>query len=284
MTNLLFGLNRVNVWNVIFLVAIVLTFIVAFRVDKKAITTRKIMVAGILSALAIVANMLSVSLFFFGAETVKIGFQLVILISIGITLGPKMAVMTGLVIDMLGLLVRPAAIIFLGFTWTTMLSALIPALIFHYFGNRSNSLLKKKIIVNTFIATLTIISLYYIVTLQEIVTRTETLFVSTSQKIVAIVVLLGLIVLLYGIIFYLEKRIKDNREKIIMFYDNMFVVSVVLFIVSLVLTPFFLYVMYDIPIIMNLLPRIFKDVILLPIYTLMLTLFLPVLLKLSKEM
>lgn len=261
-------------WNTFYLLFIILIGFLVIRYDKTKISIRQLVMASVLVAISIVTNLLSVSFYFFGAETIKIGFTLAVLVIAGIISPPKLAFCIGLVVDLVGIMVRPPSMIYLGFTLNNILYALIPSLLIIFLYNKKIPLRTIKNFSYITIAFLTLVSTYYLVTLPS---RTTDFEMSRWQMIAALLTLYALVASLYIVSKVIGEVFAHDERKLLRYHQVVLILIIVLSIVSIILTPFHLYIMFEIPMILNISTRIFRDLILLPIYAFLVTIILQVL-------
>lgn len=93
------------------------------------ITTKVIARAAILTAISIV---LSRFLSIFITQNIKIGFSSIPLMLVGLMFGPLVGLMSGLAADIIGAMIYLGGQFHLGFTLSSILTAVIPALVKKY--------------------------------------------------------------------------------------------------------------------------------------------------------
>ncbi|MDD7305251.1 MAG: folate family ECF transporter S component [Peptoniphilaceae bacterium] len=127
--------------------------------DNK-ITTKVIARAAILTAISIVlSRFLSIYL----TETIKVGFSSIPLMLVGLMFGPLVGFMSGFAADIIGSLIYLGGQFHLGFTLTSILTALIPALIKKYLikdDNKSTILIIISVSITFLISHLLLNSLW----------------------------------------------------------------------------------------------------------------------------
>ncbi len=109
------------------------------------IKTKYLVMAAFLSAISIILTR-----FFYIMPTPQLRFSIgymPIMLS-GLLFGPIIGALTGIVADLVGVLINPQGTFHLGFTISSMLVGLIPALIIIFFKDSNNKKLKKPIILS----------------------------------------------------------------------------------------------------------------------------------------
>lgn len=114
------------------------------------ITTKVVTRAAILTAISIV---LSRFLSIFISQTLKIGFSSIPLMLCGLMFGPLVGAMSGLAADLIGAMIFLGGQFHLGFTLSSILTAVIPALVKKYLirNNKNSTLLIVVSVILTFL-------------------------------------------------------------------------------------------------------------------------------------
>lgn len=107
------------------------------------ITTKVVARAAILTAISIV---LSRFLSIFITQTIKIGFSSIPLMLVGLMYGPLVGFMSGFAADIIGAMIYLGGQFHLGFTLSSILTAVIPALVKKYLVKDDENTLKLIIV------------------------------------------------------------------------------------------------------------------------------------------
>lgn len=124
------------------------------------ITTKVVTRAAILTAISIV---LSRFLSIFISQTLKIGFSSIPLMLCGLMFGPLVGAMSGLAADLIGAMIFLGGQFHLGFTLSSILTAVIPALVKKYlirYKKNSTLLIVVSVILTFLVAHLLLNSLW----------------------------------------------------------------------------------------------------------------------------
>lgn len=124
------------------------------------ITTKVITRAAILTAISIIlSRFLSVYL----TPNIKIGFASIPLMICGILYGPLIAALSGLAADMIGIAINIGGAFHLGFTISSILTALIPAIVANYIikdKDKKNTMIILSVVLTFIIVHLLLNSLW----------------------------------------------------------------------------------------------------------------------------
>ena len=104
---------------------------------NKKFTTRKLVMAGVLTALSVILTRLfSVQL----TESMRIGIGPLPILMVGIAFGPILGAISGLSADLIGFMINAGGQFHLGFTMSSLLTGLIPGLVACYFLKKKKNL------------------------------------------------------------------------------------------------------------------------------------------------
>ncbi|MGL5979046.1 MAG: folate family ECF transporter S component [Erysipelotrichaceae bacterium] len=223
-------------------------------------TTKQLAIAGMLVVLSVVLSFFSLMIPLLGVPSLKIGFAQLPLLLSGFVLSPFLALVTGLVTDLLGLLFVPTNFPFAGFTLNSLVLCLIPALLMR--KRAAFQQIKSIRFVYVLFAGILLASGGYLLVMQEVKIGSE-LFVLTPAIKVGVFCFLALImgVLIVAIQLIQKHFAKDDAQDFVLF-----VIAVVLLevIINLIFTPIWLNMMYGIPVLISMFVRIVKAGVMIP--------------------
>ena len=164
----------------------------------------------------------------------------------GIVLGPIFGGIVGLSSDALGFFINSRGGVFhFGFMLNSILTGVIPGLIFIFLKNKNLKFIKIGII-----SILYILATYYFVVIRAADSTAIKLLANTLLFMVA------------SSIITVDYKIKNKQLKLVIF--TVLVVEVFVFIA---LTPIWLYQLYQLPYFISVLSRVFRAILLVPIKT-----------------
>jgi riboflavin transporter len=209
--------------------------------------TRKITLAAMLTAVAIVlTRFVSIIIPLGGYPSLSIDLGSVPILLSGIVLGPIFGGIVGFTSDIIGFYTNSRGGIFhAGFTINSILTGVIPGLIFLFLKNK-NLKLAKIIIIS---------SLYILGTYYFLVVRSSD---STAIKLISNILLF----MVTSSIIVFDYKIKNKQLKLVVF-----TVLIVEVFVYIALTPIWLYQLYELPYFVSVLSRVFRAILLVPIKT-----------------
>lgn len=221
----------------------------------------KIVVAAIFIILTAICKRLAIMIPLFGAESLKIGFEYIPLMIAGYFLSPSYAFMVGLSSDIIGLILVPTGFPFLGFTLGTILVSVIPSLV-----KEHAKMVSEKFVEYTVIGLILVLGIgasIYIYGLDQVNISNTLYTLKLQEKMIFISICLILTVVFIVLIQILKKRINSSEAK--EFSTWILCVTLVEIMITLILTPLWLDMMYKIPFIVSLCIRIIKECAILPI-------------------
>jgi ECF transporter S component (folate family) len=208
---------------------------------------RKITLAALLVSISIVlTRFFGIVIPLGGFPSLSLDLGSVPILLSGIVLGPIFGGIVGLSSDALGFFINPRGGVFhFGFMLNSILTGVIPGLIFIFLKNKNLKFIKIGII-----SILYILGTYYFV-----VTRAAD---STAIKLLSNTLLF----IVASSIITVDYKIKNKQLKLVIF--TVLVVEVFVFIA---LTPIWLYQLYELPYFISVLSRVFRAILLVPIKT-----------------
>jgi ECF transporter S component (folate family) len=208
---------------------------------------RKITLAALLVSISIVlTRFFGIVIPLGGFPSLSLDLGSVPILLSGIVLGPIFGGIVGLSSDALGFFINPRGGVFhFGFMLNSILTGVIPGLIFIFLKNKNLKFIKIGII-----SILYILGTYYFV-----VTRAAD---STAIKLLSNTLLF----MVASSIITVDYKIKNKQLKLVIF--TVLVVEVFVFIA---LTPIWLYQLYELPYFISVLSRVFRAILLVPVKT-----------------
>jgi ECF transporter S component (folate family) len=208
---------------------------------------RKITLAALLASVSIVlTRFFGIVIPLGGFPSLSLDLGSVPILLSGIVLGPIFGGIVGLTGDLVGFAINPRGGIFhFGFTINSILTGVIPGLIFVFLKNKNLKFTKIAII-----SILYMLGTYYFLVVR-----------SSDSTLIKIISNTLLFVVAFSIIL-VDYKIKNKQLKLVIF--TVLVVEVFVFIA---LTPIWLYQLYELPYFISVLSRVFRAVLLVPLKT-----------------
>lgn len=244
---------------------IVLIFVVTFKFDKTKLSSKNMSIITMLCLIAaILAKVIAIKI----PPTQPmfiIGVSNAITIIIGMLFPPKLAAIAGLLIDfigvILGALIGEASLPFLGFTLTNILLCLIPSLLVIYFKRFSKKQITYLGVILLFL--INAVAITSILMIDKIRIDQNEIILSTNVKIIFIALMLTASAIVVIASYYTNKKVNDTTK------ISVAHISLILFITSLIcsviLTSYWIVVMYQAPMIAGVMSRLIKLIITAPI-------------------
>ncbi len=223
--------------------------------------TKKLVFSALIVVITLVIKRLTIMVPIFGAESLKIGFEYIPLMVAGFMLSPSYAFVIGVLVDVMGLVITPTGFPFFGFTLNEALIGVIPAVIHHHSLNIDEKRFSKIVI--GLIALLGISGSLFI-GLQTKITISSAVHVITFQEkaILISLCLLASLAFIIALLISTKKVTEENRKNLMEWILMVIAVEV---LITFLLTPIWLNVMYGIPYIASLCVRIIKECFIIPI-------------------
>jgi riboflavin transporter len=248
-------------YQVIAVIAILIIGFFVFRIDKLHVTGEKLAIIAMFIALSVALQFFSLMIPLFGFPSMRIGFSQLPLMVIGVLFGPSWAFISGIVQDFLGLIVTPTGFPFFGFTLNKIIIGLIPALLFSKkikWSPKVAYLVSQGLMLSFLLG-----ALIYLWMTPSIVSEGNVIEITTTIKLIFSA---GSILMIGAMMFFLNLLTKKYKK-----YENDFPISVwamsvvlVEVVVQLILTPLWLAIMYNIPVLISFLLRVVKATIMVP--------------------
>lgn len=251
----------------IVLAVMVALFVVTIKTDKTKITTRDMAIVAILCVLtAVLSKVLSIRIPP-AMPIFVISFSASISIVIGILFSPKLALIAGLIIDVIGLLMAAltgdGSMPFLGFTLTAMLSCYIPSILIRVTKKQSQATLRTLIIL--FLVGAVALAGIYLFSVDSISIDQQKNDLTDSLRYTILGVLIVISIAMIIINEITNKKIASKTNMYVMPMQLTFIILAVEIICHIILTSIWINVMYGMPFVVGASTRIIKAVLTLPV-------------------
>jgi len=253
---------------IVVLAIMAILFAIEFKKDKSKFTTKELTMVAMLCVLtAVVARVLAIKLPP-GQPMFIISLAAVLTTTIGLLVSPKMALFTGIVIDVLGLLMSAAtgdgSMPFLGFTLSSMLSVYLPSILSRSMKDISPR--KISIAVYAFLIVMLGLGFVFINNAESISLdgvrndldpRMRTLFIALLMIMATAIAIANI---------YYNYKFKNERSKQIISPSHLtFIILITEIVCSVLGTSLWLYIMYGVNFEVAMMTRIVRVIIQLPI-------------------
>lgn len=243
----------------------ILIFIITFRLDKTRLTSQNMSVITMLCLIAaILARVIAIKIPP-SQPMFIIGVSNAVVIIIGILFAPKLAIIAGLLFDIMGVilsaLVGDASLPFLGFTLTNVLMCLIPSLLVI----QLKPLSKKQVayLGSILLVLMDIIAIAYLLNTDKIKMNQHEIILSNNIKIIFVVLILLASIIMVIASYYTSKKVTNTTKLSVAHLALILLVTTI--ICSVILTSYWIVVMYQAPMIAGVLSRLIKLIITAPI-------------------
>jgi ECF transporter S component (folate family) len=234
--------------------------ILTFKFFPLKITTKNLTLAAMLVVLSVALQFFSVMIPLFGFPSLRIDFLQLPLMIIGVLLGPTWAFVSGIVQDVLGLVVTPTGFPFFGFMLNKVLVGMIPAVLFLKKDKIDNNTIHR--VVMALLGLFLVGALSYLWSTQQIIVEQSPIEITTTMKLTLSIVTLVLISTLGMFVQISKKRYVNVAIPVAYWTLSVLLVEV---IVQLILTPTWLSAMYGIPVLISFLVRVVKAAVMIPL-------------------
>lgn len=258
---------NVIISQIIVALVIVSLFIVTFKFDKTKITIKEMTIITLLCVLtAILSKTLSIK-FPPGQPIFIISFASAIAITIGLLFSPRLALIAGLIIDVIGILLAPASgdnsMPFLGFTLTAMLSCYIPAVLVKVTKKRSPKFMNSLVLL---ILVLSVIGAsVYLFSVDSLSIDKNATDLTNPVRYALVGSFCVIAVAIYFINRFLITKISADNKIFLSTSHLTLIVLVEQIVCSIILTTLWINIMYGIPVIVASTSRIIKMLLQLPL-------------------
>lgn len=239
---------------IIAVIAIVVIGYFVFKFFPLEHKTINLTISALFIVLSVVLSSLSMKVFLFGSMSLKFGFSQMPLMLIGVLLGPSWAFISGIVQDLLDILLNPSGFPFFGFTLNKVIIGLLPALCFSKWNKLNNKQTAYLIyILSVLVYGLTIRGIQ---STDSVTIEQQLIELTPAIKMTLIAIITAVFMILVIYVFLLQRNQKKEEKYPVMKW--MLSIILVELVVQLTLTPTWLDVMYGIPFVMNQLVRLLK--------------------------
>ena len=224
-------------------------------------TIPNLVLASLFVLLALILNAIAVMIPFFGVPSLKVSFTLVPLMIAGAILSPSWAYLVGLIFDLVGLLITPTAFPFLGFTLSHVLVCVMPALWY-----QRNTTLKPQSIYHIMYLSFIILGIcasFYVMQLGSVQISNQSYDVTSTMKFAIIAFIALAILIIFMVLSYLRSKMNEEVAKDLAKWMVVALFCEVMY--SMILTPFWLDIMYGIPWWISTFIRIIKACFMIPL-------------------
>lgn len=261
----------------IILIIIVGVLFLTFKFDKKEISVKDMSLLAFLCVATAVLTKIIVIKIPPGQPILVIGIALVLSIFIGILYSPKLSVLAGLIIDIIGVIIAPltgeASMPFLGYTLSSMFACLIPSLMYRNLKKISD--ITFSIIMSLLLIGGLVFSFIYLNTNDEIKLDQNIIVLNNNIRIIFLTVLAIIVFFIIVLNLYLSK--KHQASSIGISIPKLsFIIIVSQIVIHIFLGSLWVNTMYEIPMSILVIIRIIKGLISLPLYLLLLVIILRV--------
>ncbi|MDF9867045.1 ECF transporter S component (folate family) [Bacilli bacterium PM5-3] len=261
---------------IIVLIVMVALFYVTFKKDGNKITIKDMTIVTLMCVLTAVLNK-TLSIKFPPAQPIfVISFASSIAITLGILFSPKLALIAGLITDIVGLLLAPASgdnsMPFLGFTLTAMLSCYLPSILVRVTKKQKEAVM-NLLIVGILLLSVILAGVYlFSVNTISIDQNQNDLNNSLRYSIIGVLVLISIAVVALN--YFINQKIKNDSNMYITTTQLTLIVLVVEIVCHIVLTTLWINIMYGVPLVVAASTRIIKGLLMLPLNVMVIYLIL----------
>lgn len=232
---------------------------------------QKLIFAGLMVAIGIVlSSVVSIS-YPPNSTIIRFGIGYLPLIIVSIVLGPKIGFSSAIIQDVLGYFVYiwvfgvPSGPFFPGFTFNSILYGVVPGVLYNLKTNKNNLFTILNFALLLVLLSLGIWGLFNINEIINIIENRLNEGMSFEPWVVYLMIILGEIGIVFTLLFLYKKRHEDDKAQRIIFS-----VIILQLLVTLVLTPLWVTILYAIPFGPQLPLRIIKTPIEIFIYSVLL--------------
>lgn len=242
------------------IILVVIGILVFWKFPIKS-DTKSLTLAALFIVLAAILKRLSIMIPLFGFESLKISIEVIPMLLTGIMLAPGYCYIVGLAVDLVGLIVTPTGFPFLGFTLSAVLQCLIPSMVVVMVKENYVNYLEKAI--KIILIVLGIGACCYIFSLDQVTISSNVVDITFNFKLIISVICIVMISVMFMVMYFYKKKLNDQEYHLF----NLWMISVVLveMIITFMLTPYWLQVMYGIPFTLSLFIRVIKACIMIPV-------------------
>ena len=232
---------------------------ISVKISKPKIQLKTLVMVSFLVGISVVLALLSWMIPLFGFPSLKIGFSQIPLMFIGFVFGPFWGFLGGLLADILELLTGTIAFPFFGFTLNKVLVGFIPGLVVRIVKTDDRYTRMWPTIA---IILISMLAMFYVFSTNQVKVDENVITVGVEIKLILSALI---IFMMSGLLISLNIILRHQKNH----YAFLWILALILveMIVQLMLTPFWLDVMYGIPFIVSVSVRLIKAVVMIVINT-----------------
>ena len=232
---------------------------ISVKISKPKIQLKTLVMVSFLVGISVVLALLSWMIPLFGFPSLKIGFSQIPLMFIGFVFGPFWGFLGGLLADILELLTGTIAFPFFGFTLNKVLVGFIPGLVVSIVKTDDRYTRMWPTIA---IILISMLAMFYVFSTNQVKVDENVITVGLEIKLILSALI---IFMMSGLLISLNIILRHQKNH----YAFLWILALILveMIVQLMLTPFWLDVMYGIPFIVSVSVRLIKAVVMIVINT-----------------
>lgn len=244
---------------------IVLLGIFTFKKYPLKLRIKEMVLTSLFMVIGLVLSYFSLMIPLLGFPSLKIGFAQLPLMLLGVLFGPSYGFLAGLMFDGIGLIITPTDFPFLGFTLNNILVCFLPGLWYHSCKQRNQKQIIRGIMM--LCSLLGVLTLGYLWSYTYSETFVNKYFELTTQTRVGITLaIFAFVGILVFVMKQIMKKYQDNADELA---NWMVCVLMTELFLNLVLSPFWLQIMYGVPYLVNFFLRALKAMIMIPTMTVM---------------
>ncbi|MDL2212001.1 folate family ECF transporter S component [Erysipelotrichaceae bacterium OttesenSCG-928-M19] len=260
-------MDLIIVSQIIVFVVMIILFMITLKFDKTPISVKEMAIVAILCVLTAVLSKVLVIKIPPTVPIFVIGFSASISITLGILFSPKLALIAGVVIDIIGLLlamiVGESSQPFLGFTLTAMLSCYLPSLLIRV-TKKQGTIVLRGLIITALIAAISLAYFYlFNVSSISIDQQQNDLTDSLRYTILASLVFISILIIVINEITH--KRFSTQSNMYVTPMQLTFIILIVEIVCHIILTSLWVNIMYGVPFVIGAATRIIKALLILPV-------------------
>ncbi len=242
-----------------FVIIVIIGFL-SFTYFPIVINTKNITLTAMLVVLSVALQFFSLMIPLFGFPSFRVGFSQLPLMVVGVLLGPSWAFVAGIIQDILGLILIPTGFPFFGFMLNKVLIAMIPAVVFLTVKKLDHKNMHHLVL--SLLSLFMIGALWYVFSNDQLIVENNIIEITTTIKWSVSIVIVVLISSLMVFVKLAQDAQHLNKVPVSFWTLSVLLVEV---IVTLVLTPTWLYAMYEIPVMLSFLVRVVKSAVMVPL-------------------
>lgn len=269
--NEIFNLSTVALIGQIFFLLLIIGGLYYFFKNKEG---RKINTVNLIQTaiFVVIPLVLSIYLSFYiplaGVNAFKIGFAQPVMAAGGVILNSSLGFIAGIIIDILGIILMPSGVPYFGFTFNAAMVFVIGYLVFkytiHYSDKKIRNLIYSIYGIGFLLFSILILTIKTI-RLESLAIRLDEIVFFIPNRYLLILIVFVVISILVIITRYTIQFLKNENQGDI--YRFILISLLIEFGINVLLTSMHIHVLYSIPLITLIVPRIIKALLFLPVNT-----------------